>query len=464
MKLKYRLYLAFGALLLCVLVVTALSIYPLLFNTLVQNQREVMKRQGELIINNTDLQAYKTNPAEVAPAMSVMPSTKVPLTRINLSTIIPLNQMLQGQLIGMEKLRGDLKHIPDLSHSGMNEEDYIVETVKAAHVAKQTTEATRMVILSTPYSEIEKMQKDLFLRMMLILAIGGIIAFLLSMLITKKIVTPLTKLKEELKKVKNRQFADVQWVKSGGEIGEVSRSVCELAAELGSYNRAQKQFFQNASHELKTPLMSIQGYAEGIRDGVFIDEHANKGLDVIASECDRLKRIVTEMTLLAKLESEDGIFEPSDLDVPDLLEETIERLNPLLLQKGLEVKVLYNREHRSRLLIQADHEKLLQAFLNIVGNAIRHAKHRIVIYVTIHNGSINIEVTDDGDGIPSTLLPHLFQRFIKGKNGENGLGLAISRAIVERCRGDISAYNLASGGAAFVMKFPAMRRGQVMLM
>ncbi|URN95414.1 MAG: hypothetical protein NAG76_03905 [Candidatus Pristimantibacillus lignocellulolyticus] len=111
---------------------------------------------------------------------------------------------------------------------------------------------------------------DLFGRLLIVFCIGGLLIMVLSHFITKRLITPLIKLKEELTKVKERQFvASVNLVKAGGEIGAVAQTVYEMADELNRFNRAQKEFFQNASHELKSPLMSIAGYTEGIRDCVF---------------------------------------------------------------------------------------------------------------------------------------------------------------------------------------------------
>ncbi|MFF2093926.1 sensor histidine kinase [Paenibacillus sp. NPDC058174] len=310
------------------------------------------------------------------------------------------------------------------------------------------------IMMTTPLSTIKSMQWALFSRMLLILSMGGILAFLLSMLITRKLVTPLTDLRKQLKKVETRRFSEVELVKSSGEVGEVAQSVYQLANELEKYHRAQKQFFQNASHELKTPLMSIQGYAEGIRDGIFTGEHADKGLETIADECERLKKIVTEMILLAKLESEEGIFEDFDIPVQNLIAKTVERMNPLLLDKGIQIQVSSIPDWGQQPHIKVDPEKLLQALLNIVGNASRYAKETIHIHVSENDNRVAIEISDDGDGISEAILPRLFQRFVKGQDGQTGLGLAISRAIVERCHGQISAHNRMNGGAAFVLSFP----------
>src|SRR5699024_9064798 len=89
-----------------------------------------------------------------------------------------------------------------------------------------------------------------------------------------------------------------------GEIKEVEQSVYEMASELQRYMNSQQVFFQNASHELKTPLMTIQGYAEGIKDGIFEGEDEEKGLEMMVAEVNRLKVLINEMILLAKLETE----------------------------------------------------------------------------------------------------------------------------------------------------------------
>lgn len=459
MKLIYRLNLSFGLLLLCILIVTAAVIYPLLFNTLIESQRKEMREQASLLMKLAEpsipvmaaatVEATKLQPA--IPAGHQMDAVLLTPTKKVLFSTIPPEQATEW--VDLTKQSGNQAN----NHVWQGENDrYIVESLTASsenEPAKQSMTA----IMATPISKIKSMQLELFWRMMIILTIGGAMTFLVCLLITRRLVTPLIKLKEELKKVETRRFSEVQLVESGGEIGEVARSVHQLAGELENYQVIQKQFFQNASHELKTPLMSIQGYAEGIKDGVFTGERADIGLDVIVNECERLKRIVTEMILLAKLESEDGIFQMRHVSVRDLITETIERIKPLLVKNGLQIETC-SRNEDEELAVCADREKLMQALINIVGNAARYAKHTIRIHTSSDGKNFHIEVADDGEGIPEKLLPFLFQRFSKGKDGETGLGLAITRAIVDRCRGSITARNQPDSGASFLLRFPLETR------
>ncbi|MCD1260427.1 HAMP domain-containing histidine kinase [Paenibacillus athensensis] len=307
--------------------------------------------------------------------------------------------------------------------------------------------------LFTPMTRIKAIERELLVRLLLVFGAGSALMFGLSLLITKRLINPLVRLRTELRKIKARSFAEVELIRTGGEIGAVAQAVYDMAGELNKFIHVQKQFVQNASHELKTPLMSIAGYAEGIRDGVFEGEEARKGLDIILSESGRMTNIVTEMTLLAKLDSEEHIFRMSEVGVKELLAETAERVNPLLVRRGLKLHLICEADEE--LIIQGDQDKLLQALLNIVSNAIRHARREIAIQARPTAGGIEIAVTDDGPGIAEELLPYLFQRFMKGKDGESGLGLAIARAIVERCGGRITAGNVQGGGAAITLGFAA---------
>lgn len=444
MKLIHQLNLSFGVLLLSIVVVTAVLIYPIMSDTLIKGQRASMQEQAVTFmsqIKNPGIPGKKPvniNPSEFETPQSLLANLNHTFIMRNL----PKRNLSAGEQV---LIRDGILHKPD--------GEYLLETEVEPPSLLNPNAMT--VLVTTPIAQIESMQNELFIRFMVVLTIGGLLAFLLSIYMTRRIATPLMKLREELKKLETRRFSEVQLIRSGGEIGEVAQSVHQLAAELDRHQLAQKQFFQNASHELKTPLTSIRGYAEGILDGIFKENAAVKGLQTIASECERLKKIVNEMILLAKLESEEGIFHAYHVSVEQLVSQTAERINPQLLDKGLKLEVTTLSPASKASHIKADPDKMLQALLNIVDNASRYARHIIRIQIEEQDNTISIKIADDGAGIADSLLPRLFQRFAKGQDGQTGLGLAISRAIVERCQGQISASNGSNGGAAFVLRFPA---------
>src|SRR5699024_8439753 len=260
---------------------------------------------------------------------------------------------------------------------------------------------------------------------------------------------PLERLKEEVKKIERREFSDLKEIKASGEIKDVALSVNEMGLELQRYIDSQQTFFQNASHELKTPLMTIQGYAEGIRDGIFTGQDMEKGLNVVTSEVNRLKTLINEMTLLAKLDSEKSMIEQDQINLDELIKKVLARIYPYAIEQDVTVEYL---EHDS-VIILGDEDKLLRAFLNIITNGIRYAKSHIGITVEEMKDKISIKIVDDGSGIDEEIRPYLFHRFMKGKAGDTGLGLAISRAIIEQSNGTISVNNKPGTGAEFILEF-----------
>ncbi|MFD0868928.1 2-component regulatory system-sensor histidine kinase [Chlamydia abortus] len=451
MRLLTRLNLAFGLLLLFLLIVTAWLMSTLLLDILIDSQRKEMREQGRAVMlqymGTGSSHSSGTNRTVDLVTQIVSPNAHMAFLYSNNNAIsLPVSNEEYTEII---------QNARELALGEGNvwkgqQNTYLIETIQANDYSDK-------LVVAAPMDRLKSIQFSFIQRMVLIFGLGALFALLLSIFITRRLVTPLSTLRDELHKVQNRRFSEVQMVKAGGEIGEVAASVHKLAAELDGYHRTQKEFFQNASHELKTPLMNIQGYAEGIRDGVFKEEQAKHGLNVIAEECERLKKIVTEIMLLAKLDIEDGIFAHTEVAIHQVVARTIEKLDPLIIQNRIAVEY---REDDTSLdaIIYADPDKLIQALLNVIANAIRHARSSVVIRSFCKDGSIVIEVTDDGEGIPEDIVPKLFYRFVKGHDGENGLGLAIARAIVERCSGSITAENRPEGGALFRLSFPLQNK------
>lgn len=451
MKLVHQINLAFGIALVLVLSVTGIVIHYVLLDHLIgaqKNDLKAMSVEMTASLKQVDSSSYNQ-------ALTKDYSLAVPLisSAANVSAILTdkagsIHAVSPSPAYAFKEAQPDAMTTIDATSSVQS----IRDGLDKGYIIVDNVTPQGKLTLFTPLSKIQTIEQALLKRLLIIFSAAGVVMLILSLFITKKFIEPLIRLRDELNKVKERRFGEVSFVKASGEIGSVAKSVYDMAGELNRFNHVQKQFFQNASHELKTPLMSISGYAEGIRDGVFEGESVRKGLDVIMSESARLKKLVTEMTLLAKLDSEEDVFKTEEIRLQDLLTETVERMNPLLVKKGLTLHAMY--EDIEPVKLRADRDKLMQALLNVVSNAVRYAKHHIHIQAEIRNGHVVIRVSDDGPGIPADLLPYLFHRFVKGKDGESGLGLAISRAIVERCGGRIGADNVQEGGAVISLDFP----------
>lgn len=441
MKLQSQLNLAFTTLLLVTLSVTGILIYSLILNVLIQDEERQLEQKGELLVSvlNEEFDSvqniYQFNDFLQEQDLSILVFNRNE-NKVLYSTMS--HKIVEG-FIDNNNFTGKSKSLWEFGNN-----KYVTSKIL---IYPQSSGLE--LILLTPITDLEIVRKSFIQSLFIVFLIGAIVAAILSYFLTNKLVTPLSRLKKQLKKIEKRQFDDIERIKATGEIKEVEQSIHEMANELEHYMNSQQAFFQNASHELKTPLMTIQGYAEGIRDHVFDDTDSEKGLEIMVTEVNRLKSIINEMILLAKLDSEQAAYKPKEVNMTDIVDQVYGRTLPLTNEHQIELKT----EVAKNATLLIDEEQFLRALLNITINGIRYAKSIVKITVKAENTAVIIIIEDDGEGIPQDLLPYLFHRFVKGKNGVTGLGLAISRAIVEQSGGTIRAMDSKFGGAKFVLTF-----------
>ncbi|MDO5672658.1 MAG: HAMP domain-containing sensor histidine kinase [Actinomycetaceae bacterium] len=220
--------------------------------------------------------------------------------------------------------------------------------------------------------------------------------------------------------------------------------------------RRLKTFFANASHELKTPLMSIQGYAEGISTGVVKDPKA--GATVILQQGDKMETLVEELLLISKIDSGDFRFDKTAVDVNDLVDACTSSAKAFAQTREVEVEVLYSKDLP---VILGDANQLQRAIGNVVENAARFAKSRVLVEVAAKNSAVEVRVSDDGPGVTQEDAPKIFDRFYKGAGGNTGLGLSVAAQIVAAHKAKLELTKEAGSsqlkGATFVFTFPLPR-------
>ena len=226
--------------------------------------------------------------------------------------------------------------------------------------------------------------------------------------------------------------------------------VCLFGWKLGGYveraHESQKWFFQNVSHELKTPMMAVQGCAEGIHTGV-LDPVGASG--IILEETEQMSELVEELLALSRLESGQVNAEFHLTDVRELLYDCLRSTEQLAEQKNLRISLRFDETH---VLVNCDEVQLRRAFTNIITNALRYAKEEIQIECKADRGKAVVRIRDDGEGIEPKLLPHIFDRFFSTRKGGAGIGLSLAKEIVSLHKGAISASN--DGGAVFEISLP----------
>ncbi len=332
-----------------------------------------------------------------------------------------------------------------------------IYAVAIQQVYNATTEQVLgyVILFTAPTSyEIQDSLLTLYLFSLVVASVFGIaIALLFSTGLTKN----LRRLKVRADLVANRQFdAEVPIIATKDEVGDLARSIDQMAQSLSEYDARQKKFLQNASHELRTPLMSIRGYVEGMKDGVFTN--VDQVSDNVLEQVDRLEKLTGELIYLSKIETADEVLVKSSVAVSDLLNEAVSRVSGFTGLDG--VRLVYGKI--ADLSVCVDSETMVTAITNLLSNAFRFASAEIELSAVLRDGNAVITVRDDGPGIPADEVDHIFDRFFKGRQGKYGLGLSIVNAIVVAHDGVVRAYNRSgkSGetGAVFEIILPVAKK------
>jgi two-component system sensor histidine kinase ResE len=247
------------------------------------------------------------------------------------------------------------------------------------------------------------------------------------------------------------------------EVQELAIAFNEMVTQVQTSQQIQKEFLANVSHELKTPLTSIQGFAQAMLDGTVEDsESRDHAAKVIYEETDRLGRLVEDLLDLARLDAGQIEFDRHPVDLSILLQSIIDRMSLSAAEKSVQLE-----RHLDGLApMIGDGDRLAQVFTNLLDNAIKHTPEggTVRLHGETEAGWISIHVDDSGRGIPNEDLSHIFERFYQvdkarrgGKGRGVGLGLAISRQIVEAHGGRLVAQSAIGKGSRFTVQMPIVQ-------
>ena len=234
----------------------------------------------------------------------------------------------------------------------------------------------------------------------------------------------------------------------------ISSVMCLLGFRFGrdieKEAERQQTFFQNASHELKTPLMAIQGYAEGIQAGVM---DTGSAAEVILKESDRMTELVDELLDISKIDMGRQPLALSEMDVRELLYDSIRAVEPAAAAGGIAIVPEFPEEP---IMVKCDDTQMRRAVTNILTNGLRYARSELRLTCRADRRQVTIRIQDDGDGIAEEDLPRIFDRFYMGKSGKSGIGLALTREIIHLHKGTIRARN-GDTGAVFEISIPVSK-------
>ena len=266
--------------------------------------------------------------------------------------------------------------------------------------------------------------------------------------IARTISVPIQHLCLQIQRINGETDAQIQDSYSLNELEALKRSYNQMEETIRRSEEEKRQFFQNASHDLKTPLASITGYSQGIVSNVIKDHQ--KAANIILSESLRMTDLVESILSLSKMDSHTFDLHPTDLEVMEFLDECVD------IMSTIRRDCVIHLEAERPLMIYTDPELLKRVIQNILSNCLRYADHEILIRMSTDGNSLILLIQDDGPGFPEKDLPHIFERFYKGNGGKNGIGLSIVWTGIHYLGGSITAGNRAvpEHGAYYQLLLP----------
>jgi two-component system, OmpR family, sensor kinase len=282
-------------------------------------------------------------------------------------------------------------------------------------------------------------------------ALGCLLAAAVAALLARGIAGPVARVARASSRLAAGESPQQLPIAGARELRELAQSFNTMAGQLRRARGAERSFLLSVSHELKTPLTAIRGYAEGLEEGVLTPEHAAK---VIRTEAARLERLIADLLHLARLNRQRFDIHPTTVDLVEIARESAARHAARARELGVQLHL----EERSTAPANADPDRLLQALSNLVENALRCTPPGGRVTLSATAGKLT--VTDTGPGIARDEIPRAFERFFlyRRYNGDRpvgtGLGLAIVRDLAQAMGGDVEVGSPPGAGAAFTIQLP----------
>ncbi len=288
---------------------------------------------------------------------------------------------------------------------------------------------------------------------------AAIAAVILAILISNQLLKPVRALTTASKKLSAGDLSTRVTVKGTDELAVLGKTFNQMASNLEALEERKKALTADIAHELRTPLAVQKAQIEAMTDGVVPLDKEN--LRIVKEQANLLTRMVEDLRLLAMADAGELKLNLQKIQFDVMVQRIVEHYKGQANQEGTAIDVIIADDVKGK-FVMADPDRLMQIMHNLFSNALRYGKKggQIEVVVKNNNDGIEFSVRDDGQGIPVSALPHLFERFYRHEKARNresggsGLGLAISKKLALIMGGDLRAANDPRGGAVFTLFLP----------
>lgn len=284
---------------------------------------------------------------------------------------------------------------------------------------------------------------------------GLIVGTTLVFMVVTHIIRPLIKINDATKKVAQGDFDVHVKIKRKDEIGELANNFNTMVKELNSIEILRKDYISNVSHEIKTPIASIQGFAQLLEDDNLNSSEKKEYLNIILEETNRLSKISSNIIKLSKFQNQKIVTHKKEYRLDEQIRKAI-----IMLEKYFNEKNIMINFESKEITVFEDEDLIMEIWINLLSNAIKYTNNNGTIDVITkeHDNLIEVQISDNGIGIEKDKIGKIFEKFYQVQKSHSsdgsGLGLAIVKRIIELVNGEISVESEVGKGTTFFITIP----------
>ena len=293
------------------------------------------------------------------------------------------------------------------------------------------------------------------LPILVLLIISVVVGTVVSFMISRFPLKPLRRVIDATNRLAAGDFSVRLHLPGPNSFTDLANSFNRMAEELGSIELLRSDFVDNFSHEFKTPIVSIKGFAEELKHDDLTPEQREEYLDIIIHESSRLSQLATNVLNLSRVEKQTILASRTRFDLTEQVRRCV-----LLFESKWELRRLNLNVELDEVTLEGDEELLSQVWLNLIDNAVKFTPEGGCVDIRLQKGESNVlfSIRDDGYGISEEMQRHIFEKFYQGDISHaasgNGLGLSIARRVVTLHGGDIRCQSEEGAGTEFTVELP----------
>lgn len=426
----------------------------------VEHMKDTLEDQGRVLLqsyqNSTEQGTFKS---EVVLADQLSQATIIFTDNPReLGACLPFEEENDEALVSLEE-RDRLLNGETIRSQGYNSRfDREIVAVSIPLIREHVLEG--ILFLYIPLATISETFSSLIFFWIVFGLLFLVIASLLSWWLTYRITRPIREMESVASLMASGAYGERIEVRADDEIGRLGSVLNTLSTNLFQVEQKRREFIANLSHELRTPISYISGYAEAIRDGLAENrEQREQYVQIIAKESERMNRLVHDLLDLAQLEGEAYPLNKDIYPFAQQIEEVLDVYRPKMEEQGITLHVDLDPE----VIVYADWDRITQVISNVVDNARKYTPDggSVTVRLTAEQESIILEVSDTGIGIPEADLAHIGERFYRvdksrsREQGGTGLGIAIVKQIVKNHGGQFMISSTWGEGTKVTIRLPA---------